>query len=205
MDNEKRRSGVYLKISHKSLVFKSKSRSSRLNEKSFPFWSKIMYFITTKLLRILYNPMHYTLYRCMGLNEAASEISYGPTISRASLPFSPCRSVHLSPASLCWAAAGTTLLLVLIFPVITQPWWRNGPLKLKGCGVPHLQSKRTPFVHLRTWTHVCYKVNRGMSFPPAWLSVLICEWLCFSVCYFECVCVCMMDNESAQWGLILTL
>lgn len=108
--------------------------------------------------------------------------------------------VHLSPASLCRAPAGTALLLVWIFPVITQPWWQNGPLKLKGYGVPHLRSKRTPFVHLCVWIHVCYKGNvsaqrNGFFFLPDWVSLYVSD--CVFVCYFKCVCVC-----SSMWWIM---
>lgn len=52
--------------------------------------------------------MHYTLCGCTGLDEVASEISHDLTISRASLPFCPCKGVALCPCSPLFLRGGSS-------------------------------------------------------------------------------------------------
>lgn len=171
------------RFSHKSLTFESKSKSLLLNQvtlcKTFPlvypkpcFWKqhrcysmRLFYWLHRKELPTL--AMHYTLLlyrteRGWNLSWLDQLQSLSPIFFYAKvLLFVP---VHLAPASLFRAAAGTAPLLWWIFPVITQAEGQNGTLTLEGYGVLHLQSKRTPFVSLcGICACVCVCVNICMS------------------------------------------
>ena len=122
-------------------------------------------------------------------------------------PFALSKGVALCPRSplSSFFMRGTALLSLRIFPVITQPWWQNGPLKLKGYGVPHLRSKTTPFVRLRVWMHVCYKGNVWVQWygfssclPYMWVTVFF-----FCGLFWVCVCVCVYVCVSMWWIMSL--
>ena len=101
--------------------------------------------------------------------------------------------VHVSHTSLHRAAAGAELFLQRSFPVITHCGWKRGPLKLKGCEVPHLQSERTPHcasVPVSGYMDVMCLTTEDIFLPDRASLYVVCGVWCVCACYFECVYVC---------------